>query len=163
VRCGEALLAARSRHQAHTVLSILQSAMPNAHQELQVWQLGTSAPGPCAALYGSRVECCEKRSTRVSLQLARGGSPRSCGVVPGGIGRMVRGTRTGCGGKRDGWARPAERVPAQCSLLVRIISCRHRHCPERPCCPGTNDDCQGVWASGDSAGSLELPLAPNGT
>ena len=63
---------------------------------------------------------------------------------------MMRGTRTGCGGLRDGWARPAKRVPAQCSLP------RPNHIVPSPplsgaaCCSGTNGGCRGVWASGDS-------------
>ena len=163
MRCGEALLVVRSRHQARTVFSILQSDMPNSHQELQVWQLGCVGPRPCAALYGGRVECCETRGKRVSPQLVRGGSPLSCGLVPEGIGRMMRGTRTGCGAKRDGWARPAARVPAQCSLLVRIISCRHRHCPERPVvlAPMAAAGTSGRRATAQHL--LEIPSAPNGT
>ena len=78
---------------------------------------------------------------------------------------MMRGTRTGCGGLRDGWARPAKRVPAQCSRP------RPNHIVPSPplsgaaCCSGTNGGCRGVWASGDRQHTnlLGMPSAPNGT
>ena len=91
-----------------------------------------------------------KRHGRVKRRQASAGSPRERGLARKGIGRMMRGTRTGCGGLRDGWARPAKRVPAQCSRP------RPNHIVPSPplsgaaCCSGTNGGCRGVWASGDS-------------
>lgn len=65
VRCGEALLVVRSRHQAHTIFSILQFAMPHSHQELQVWATRLRGPGH-APLFMAAESTVAKKGGRVS-------------------------------------------------------------------------------------------------
>ncbi len=78
---------------------------------------GRARAWPCPALYGWQGRGSRKRHGRLELQQVSTGRARERGLARKGIGRMMRGTRTGRGALRDGWARPNE--ARSCPMLPR--------------------------------------------
>jgi hypothetical protein len=155
--------------QGHTVFGTLQSAMPNSLcKNTRDGNRGGASRPSLSLLKDSRLSgvLAKKRTAcqHAAGSHVRDGSPPSNPHWPGRaerIGRMMRGTRSRCGRLRHGWARPAQRVPAQRSppppnhivpspplFGTECVSWHQSRLPGR----------LNVWALGDSASLLRKSI-----
>jgi hypothetical protein len=138
------------------------SAMPNSHQKPQGRQLDC-ASGHVPLFKGVR----QSRDVETTCVSTRGGlEPRGGSLLLlewFKRHRALRGTITGCGGLRNGWARPAKRVPAQPSLLPpnHIVPSPPLSGTEGVLAPIANAGVSGRWATAQTdSKSHRRPTVP---